>query len=127
MEQVFLNLFHNALHAMSPGGVLTVTTRQCRFGEDLKLGRPAFARFKPSELVVIAEVQDTGKGIPEENLPKIFDPFFTTKPAGVGTGLGLSVVKRIMDLHGGAVDIRNAPRGGVVVTLMLRTEPERTL
>jgi PAS domain S-box-containing protein len=127
MEQVFLNLFHNALQAMSQGGVLTVTTRHRRFGEDLKLSGPGFAQFQPGELVVIAEVQDTGKGIPEDHLPKIFGPFFTTKPTGVGTGLGLSVVKKIMDLHGGAIDVRNAPRGGVVVTLMLRTEPEKTL
>ena len=126
MEQVFLNLFLNALQAMSLGGVLTVTTRQRGFGEDLKLSGPAFARFKPGELVVIAEVQDTGKGIPEDHLPKLFSPFFTTKPTGVGTGLGLSIVRKIMDLHGGAIDIRNAPLGGVMVTLMLRTELEKT-
>ena len=62
MEQVFINLFINALQAMSQGGVLTVTTRQRRFGEDLKLTGPAFAQFKAGELVVIAEVQDTGEG-----------------------------------------------------------------
>ena len=127
MEQIFLNLFHNALHAMSPGGVLTVTTVHRRFGEDLRLSGPAFAQFKPGELVVVAEVQDNGKGIPEDHLAKVFDPFFTTKPTGVGTGLGLSVVKKIMDLHGGSIDIRNSPLAGVVVTLMLRTEPEKTL
>jgi PAS domain S-box-containing protein len=127
MEQIFLNLFHNALHAMSPGGVLTVTTVHRRFGEDLELSGPAFAQFKPGELVVVAEVQDNGKGIPEDHLAKVFDPFFTTKPAGVGTGLGLSVVKKIMDLHGGSIDIRNSPLAGVVVTLMLRAEPEKTL
>lgn len=120
MEQVFINLFSNALHAMSKGGVLTVTTRKRRFGEDLKVGGSAFPQFKPGDQVVIADVRDTGKGIPEDLLPKVFDPFFTTKPPGVGTGLGLSVVKTIIDLHGGAIDIRNGPLGGVVVTLMLR-------
>ena len=65
MEQVFINLFLNALQAMSQGGVLTVTTRHRRFGEDLKLTGPAFSQFKPGDPVVIAEVQDTGKGIPE--------------------------------------------------------------
>ncbi len=119
MEQVLINLFLNALQAMSQGGVLTVTTRHRRFGEDLKLSGPAFAQFKPGDPVVIAEVQDTGKGISEEHLPRLFEPFFTTKPAGVGTGLGLSVARKIMDLHGGAIDIRNAPFGGVVVTLVL--------
>jgi signal transduction histidine kinase len=110
---------------MSQGGILTVATRQCRFGEDLKLSGPAFSQFKPGELVAIAEVQDTGVGIPEAHLPRIFDPFFTTKPTGVGTGLGLSVVKKIMGLHGGAIDIRNHPLGGVVVTLILKAEPEK--
>jgi len=125
MEQVLINLFINALQAMSQGGVLTVTTHHRRFGEDLNLAGPAFAQFKAGDRVVIAEVQDTGEGIPEDHLPRIFDPFFTTKPTGVGTGLGLSVVKKIMDLHGGAIDIRNAPLGGVVVTLMLRAAPEQ--
>jgi signal transduction histidine kinase len=124
MEQIFINLFINALQAMSQGGVLTVTTRHRRFGEDLKLHGPAYHQFKPGDPVVIAEVHDSGKGIPETDLPKVFDPFFTTKPAGVGTGLGLSVVKKIMDLHGAAIDIRNAPLGGVVVTLVLKAEPD---
>ncbi len=77
--------------------------------------------------MIITEVQDTGKGIPEEHLARIFDPFFTTKPTGVGTGLGLSVVKKIMDLHGGAIDIRNRPLGGVMVTLLMRAPLEKTL
>jgi PAS domain S-box-containing protein len=123
MEQVFINLFINALQAMSQGGVLTVTTCHRRFGEDLKLSGPAFSQFRPGDLIAMTEVQDSGKGIPEANLPRIFDPFFTTKPTGVGTGLGLSVVKKIMDLHGAAIDIRNAPPGGALVTLIFKTEP----
>jgi signal transduction histidine kinase len=67
-------------------------------------------------------VQDTGTGIPETLLPKVFDPFFTTKPVGHGTGLGLAVVKKIVDLHGGAIDIRNAPSGGVHVILILKVK-----
>jgi PAS domain S-box-containing protein len=127
MEQVFINLFINALQAMSPHGVLTVTTRDCHFGEELKLAGPAFAQFKPGEPLVVAEVHDTGTGIPEALLPKIFDPFFTTKPSGVGTGLGLSVAKKIMDFHGAAIHIRNHPLGGVVATLLFRAEPEERL
>jgi PAS domain S-box-containing protein len=125
MEQVFINLFINALHAMSHNGALTVATRYRRFGEDLKLSTPALCRFKTGDPVVIAEVQDTGKGIPQELLPRIFDPFFTTKPAGLGTGLGLSVVKKIMDLHGGSIAICNNPLGGVLVTLLLRAEHDQ--
>ena len=124
MEQVFINLFINALQAMSPGGVLTVTTRAGQFGENLKVNETAFRQFSRGEQVVLAEVQDTGTGIAAVNLPKVFDPFFTTKPVGEGTGLGLSVVKKIVDFHGGGVEIRNGAEGGVVVTLVLRAESE---
>ena len=124
MEQVFINLFINALQAMSRGGVLTVSTRHQRLSEDLRLTGPAFAHFGPGEPIVVAEVQDTGTGIPEANLARLFDPFFTTKPTGVGTGLGLSVVKKIMDLHGAVIDIRNAPPQGALVTLIFKAEAE---
>ena len=60
-------------------------------------------------------------------MPKIFDPFFTTKAASGGSGLGLSVVKKIIDLHGGTIEIRNAPQGGVVAVLLLRGEREESL
>ena len=86
MEQVFINLFLNALQAMSQGGVLTVATRHGRFGEDLKLGGLAFAHFQPGDPVVIVEVRDTGKGIPEDLLPKLFDPFLRPRPSGSAPG-----------------------------------------
>ena len=127
MEQVLINLLINALQAMSQGGVLTVTTRHRVLGEDLKMNGSIFPQAKPGDRVVIAEVQDTGKGIATAHLPKIFDPFFTTKEVGVGTGLGLSVAKKIMDLHGGAIDLQNTARGGVVATLMLRAVPEKSI
>ena len=76
--------------------------------------------------VVIARVQDTGTGIAEADLPKIFDPFFTTTPADIGTGLGLSAVKKIVDLHGGAIDVQIVPEGGVRVTLALTADPKKT-
>ena len=124
IEQVFINLFINALQAMSPGGVLSVTTRAGQFGENLKVNDAVFRQLTHGEPVVLAEVQDTGTGIAAAHLPKVFDPFFTTKPVGEGTGLGLSVVKKIVDFHGGGVDIRNAAQGGVVVTLVFKAEPE---
>jgi len=124
MEQVFVNLFLNALQAMPQGGVLTVASRLDSFSGDLNVAESAYPQLHRGERVVVVEVQDTGTGIAEAHLPRIFDPFFTTKPAGVGTGLGLSVVKNIVDLHGGAIGIMNAPQGGVRVTAVLKAEPE---
>ena len=70
---------------------------------------------------MICETVDSGTGIAPEKLAKIFDPFFTTKPTGVGTGLGLPVSKRIIDLHGGALDIRNKTESrGVRATITLK-------
>ena len=70
---------------------------------------------------VCVDITDTGKGIQPENLQKIFDPFFTTKRDKGGTGLGLSVVKSIIDSHRATIDINNKIKGdGVVVTLRFK-------
>jgi PAS domain S-box-containing protein len=126
MEQVFINLFINALQAMPQGGDLTVATRAVQLGHDLALHEPIFRHFKAGDTVLVAEVQDTGTGVLEAHLAKLFDPFFTTKAVGIGTGLGLSVSKKIVDLHGGAIDIRNAPQRGAVVTLVLKAKQEES-
>jgi two-component system NtrC family sensor kinase len=124
IEQVLINLLLNALQAMSAGGVLTVGSRTARFGEDFAPKESGTSRFTRGDLLVIAEVRDQGKGIKEQDLPKIFDPFFTTKATTGGTGLGLSVVKNIVDMHSGTISIQNAPEGGVVATLALKAERE---
>ena len=77
-------------------------------------------RLWVGDTAVVAEVEDTGTGIAEVHLAKIFDPFFTTKPTGVGTGLGLPVSKKIIELHGGSLDIGNLKEGGVRVTVILK-------
>jgi PAS domain S-box-containing protein len=120
MEQVFLNLFINALQAMTQEGNLLVKTRSGRFGQDLHLNGALGGQFQSGERLVVSEVQDTGPGIAPDHLTRIFDPFFTTKAVGEGTGLGLSIVKKIIALHNAAMEVRNAPEGGVVVTLAFR-------
>ena len=84
LQQVFLNLFLNARDAMPRGGWLTVTTRLD--GDQ-----------------IVAEVADTGSGIPSEHLARIYDPFFTTKAIGRGTGLGLSISYGIVHEHDGTI------------------------
>jgi two-component system, cell cycle sensor histidine kinase and response regulator CckA len=126
IEQVFLNLFLNAIQAMPQGGTLTVRTRTEQWIESQPRNDRTPSQIRGGDTVVVAEVQDTGVGIPEPNLRKVFDPFFTTKPVGSGTGLGLSVAKQIVDLHGGIIDIRNAAEGGVRVTLVLKAQETTT-
>jgi len=123
IEQVLINLFINALQAMPAQGTLTVAARTGCLGVDLPPVPVGPGPFRPGEPLVVVEVHDTGPGIPESQLARVFDPFFTTKPVGVGTGLGLSVVKKIMDLHDGAIAIQNAPEGGTRVTLVFRVQP----
>jgi PAS domain S-box-containing protein len=122
IEQVFLNLFLNAIQAMRQGGTLSVRTRAERWGASPLAAECASDQLQPGQPVVVAEVQDTGVGIPEPNLKRVFDPFFTTKPVGSGTGLGLSVARQIVDLHGGVIDVRNVPEGGVRATIVLRSQ-----
>lgn len=90
LNQVWTNLIHNALQAMDYKGTLTINS-STRDGQ-----------------VVIA-ITDTGKGIPNEIKEKVFEPFFTTKPAGEGSGLGLDIVKKIIDKHQGSIEVESQP------------------
>ena len=126
LEQVFINLFINSIQAMPDGGTLTVRTRGGWWAEGHYRPDKNGTQLRPGDPVVFVEVQDTGIGIPAKNLTKLFDPFFTTKPVGSGSGLGLSVAKQIIELHGGVIDIRNAPQGGVLVTIILKAQPSTT-
>jgi two-component system NtrC family sensor kinase len=100
MQQVFLNLIANAMDAMPEGGELMISA-------GLKNKEPMqgsmHGTLPESHSYVQISFQDSGPGIPEENLERIYDPFFTTKPVGKGTGLGLSVAYGIVSEHGGTI------------------------
>jgi PAS domain S-box-containing protein len=103
LQQVFLNLLTNACDAMSEGGKLTM--------------RANSGLLNNAEAVAI-EFADTGEGITSENLNKIWNPFFTTKPEGKGTGLGLAICRRLVEQHGGTIDIQSQPGRGTSVRLL---------
>ncbi len=122
MEQVFINLFMNAIQAMPQGGTLTIRTSARTWSNSDSTEERKSCQIQPGDPVVVTEIEDTGVGIPGEKLHRIFEPFFTTKPTGIGTGLGLPVTKQIIELHGGTIDIKPGNAGGVRVTVALKAE-----
>ena len=102
IEQAIRNLEINAAHAMDAGGVLKVSTHLSEDGKFVEM-----------------KIEDNGEGIPEEIKEKIFQPFFTTKADGKGTGLGLPIVKQIVDSHKGYLKIDSEKGKGTCVTIGL--------
>jgi two-component system NtrC family sensor kinase len=100
LKQVMINLVLNARDAMPEGGTLTLRCRACRGN-------------------VCMDVEDTGVGIPQENLGKIFEAFFTTKKEVSGVGLGLAVSYGIVQAHQGTIAVRSTPGHGTVFTVEL--------
>ncbi len=120
MEQVFINLLLNAIQAMPEGGKVIIRTYEKRLEAPAnRVGERKEDYFKVGEKAVIVEIEDTGTGIPEENLNKIFDPFFTTKGIGGGTGLGLSVSQSIIIMHKGLIDVTSQLGKGTRITVTL--------
>jgi signal transduction histidine kinase len=105
LHQSFLNLFINAMQAMPEGGRIRVAIR-------------------PEGNRVMIEIDDDGPGIPADLLDKIWDPFFTTKDKG--TGLGLGIVKNIIESHGGGIRIANRAPQGARVTIELPITPSES-
>ncbi|WP_338092090.1 ATP-binding protein [Leptospira bandrabouensis] len=91
LVQVWTNLIYNAIQACpKEGGKIQIF-------------------LKEEETEAIVSIEDNGKGIPEEILPRIFEPFFTTKELGMGTGLGLSIVQKIIQNHNGNIQVESRP------------------
>ncbi len=100
MNQVLINLIMNAVHAMPEGGLLRIEMSQ-------------------ADTMVKLTVADTGHGIPQEVIARVFDPFFTTKEFGKGTGLGLTVVKGIIEEHHGSIAAESVEGKGTTFTIFL--------
>ena len=108
MSQVVINLVMNAIHAMPNGGHLQIAV-------------------SPDKGMVKLTVADTGHGIPQEVFANIFEPFFTTKEFGKGTGLGLTVVKGIIEEHQGMIAVDSQPGKGTIFTIYLPTSTEQAV
>jgi len=108
LQGVFLNIVNNAFDAMEPAGSGTLTIRGRRLGS-----------------VVRVIVEDEGPGLSHPE--RVFEPFYTTKPVGEGTGLGLALVHRSMDLFGGSVRAENRPAGGARFLLHFAVATEAVL
>ena len=106
ITQVLLNIALNGLDAMKKGGKLTV---RCFIDDERKS--------------VIVEIEDTGHGIPEEELPRIFDPFYTTKKTG--TGLGLAIAHRIVENHGGTLSVKSTAGSGTTFRITVPAHWEK--
>jgi signal transduction histidine kinase len=122
MQQVFVNLVTNAIHAIERDGEVRITTTLEEMTRASLVGVRKSERFTLGERAVVVRIEDSGPGIPEEYLQKIFDPFFSTKPTGRGTGLGLSVSQQIVEMHGGTIEVGNREAGGARVTVTLKVE-----
>lgn len=115
LEQVIINLGLNARDSMPQGGVVHIRTAAVSQSEVAAMGR----ELLPIDDYVQLSVEDSGVGIPKENLSKIFEPFFTTKELGKGTGLGLSTVYGIVKQSGGFIFADSKPGNGARFDIFL--------
>lgn len=114
LEQVLLNVFNNAVDAMSSPGTIRVTVDD----HELDMPRAADLHLRPGRYVRI-EVEDSGAGMDEDTLQRALEPYFTTKAEGYGTGLGLPMAQGIVEAHDGALALRSTPGRGTTVSVWL--------
>jgi two-component system cell cycle sensor histidine kinase/response regulator CckA len=115
LEQVIINLVVNARDAITNGGTLTIKTSNFQCLKQQRMGHDLVAKGD----YVMVEVNDTGHGIPPDQLEHIFEPFFTTKEVGEGTGLGLSTVYGIVKQTGGFVLVDSVVGEGASFKILL--------
>ena len=124
LEQVFINILLNAAQAMPNGGKLLIRGFDKKLEEIRNgIGRRTQDIFRIGETVLLVEIEDTGIGIPEENLTRVFDPFFTTKGQW-GAGLGLSVSRNIINMHRGLIYAESKLGQGTKMTIILKIADE---
>jgi signal transduction histidine kinase len=111
LRQLLMNLLLNAIYFTPEGGSIFIKTERDEGDGDSGMSDCA-SRVRLS-------VADTGSGIPEDLIDKIFDPFFTTRPVGEGTGLGLTISHKIVEEHGGAIDVKSTPGKGTTFIITL--------
>ncbi len=104
VQQVFVNIIKNAVHAMPKGGTLKIQT-------------------EATEKLCRIDFQDTGVGIPSEAITRIFDPYYTTKTEG--SGLGLMIVHQIIKEHGGRIEVKSKPNHGTTFSVLLPIRKQR--
>jgi PAS domain S-box-containing protein len=119
LRQAFLVVVINALEAMDRGASLTIRAKAAGPGAWTLRGSPRRTPTSPLAHGVQVEIEDTGRGIPAELLPRVFEPFFTTKPPGKGAGLGLYIAEGIVSAHGGRMEIHSVEGKGTVVRIQL--------
>jgi signal transduction histidine kinase len=117
LQQVFINLFVNAVEAMADGGLLQIHT----FAAERK--RPGLENAQP-QLCAVVEITDAGAGVPLAERERIFEPFYTTKEARGGTGLGLAVSSSIIKEHDGWIEVDDGKTGGAVFRVCIPTSQD---
>ncbi|GEM_PF-2658593 len=122
LMQLFLNLFINACEAMSSGGALEIGMRVRNSpGGGVQTGKIIDSAILPEEVIV--DVKDSGIGMDSETIAKMFTPFFTTKVQG--TGLGMPLAQRIVDNHGGRIEVVSSVNGGTTISVRLPIAAEQ--